>query len=396
MKQYSQPLIIRNNSTLLLEKISLGKNNYNEEWIQDLCFNHPNLLPINEIEPSFCDMVPICKELMTDSGPVDLIYINQYGFITIGECKLWKNPEARRKVIGQILDYAKDIAKWDYNKLEIECLKKRGKEKSSLIEIIRSYFPDTDEASFIDNVQNNLRKGRFLLAIIGDGIRENMEELSDYLLRHGNLSFTLSLIELPVYKNPFDETEIVITPRILLKTKEIERVVYKFYENRSEATDMPITRDLPATSISENVFYERLQKVIGSKKIDELRKFIKELDEKFNIKTSLGRGIKISMNLKTYDDKYNFASIQENGDVINYSIVTKTAEIGDRNIGINYLNSVAKLLDGVVETKNTEWHWTVKRKNAFINIADYLIVKQQWEQIIAETLTKIYSKDENE
>ncbi len=30
------------------------------------------------------------------------------------EAKLWRNPEARRKVIGQILDYAKELSRWNY------------------------------------------------------------------------------------------------------------------------------------------------------------------------------------------------------------------------------------------------------------------------------------------
>jgi len=34
--------------------------------------------------------------------------LNDSGF-TIGECKLWRNPEARRKAVGQVLDYAKDL-----------------------------------------------------------------------------------------------------------------------------------------------------------------------------------------------------------------------------------------------------------------------------------------------
>ena len=57
------------------------------------------------------------------------------------------------------------------------------------------------ESEFIDNVQNNLSRGRFLLLIIGDGIRENMEGLVDYIQCNCGMSFTLSMIEMPIYKN---------------------------------------------------------------------------------------------------------------------------------------------------------------------------------------------------
>ena len=83
-----------------LEKISLHSRLYTEDWIQDICFNNPNLLPVGELEPTFAGMIPICRELSTESGSIDLVYVNESGFITIGECKLWRNPEARRKVIG--------------------------------------------------------------------------------------------------------------------------------------------------------------------------------------------------------------------------------------------------------------------------------------------------------
>ena len=125
MKQHVTPVIIQNEKAVRLEKISLQEKTYNEDWIQGICFDNPNILPIDEIEPSFGGAVPICRELSTESGLCDIAYLNRQGFITIGECKLWRNPEARRKVVGQILDYAKDIAKWDYRKFELECLKSR-------------------------------------------------------------------------------------------------------------------------------------------------------------------------------------------------------------------------------------------------------------------------------
>jgi hypothetical protein len=218
MKQHTAPVIVSHQNLSTLEKISLNSREYDENWIQDICFKSPNLLPLEEIEAIFGGMIPICKEFTVSSGSVDLIYVNEDGFITIGECKLWRNPEARRKVIGQILDYAKDLSKLDYTEFEKKCLIARKETDKSLFEIIQSRNPDVDESEFIDNVQKNLQKGRFLLTIIGDGIRENMEDLANYIHRNGNLHFTLGLIELPVFRNPTNG-DLIITPRVLLKTK---------------------------------------------------------------------------------------------------------------------------------------------------------------------------------
>ena len=148
MKQFVTPLIIQGDNSVKLERIPLSENTYDEDWIQSICYKNPSLLPIDEIEPAFGGIVPICRELDTDSGLSDLIYVNEQGFITIAECKLWRNPEARRKAVGQILDYAKDIAKWDYDKFESECLKSRKGKEKSLYEIISNDFPDIEESDF--------------------------------------------------------------------------------------------------------------------------------------------------------------------------------------------------------------------------------------------------------
>lgn len=117
MKQHVTPLIVRAQKATRLERVSLHTDSYDENWIQQLCYENPTLLPIEDIEPSFSGIVPVCRELQTESGPCDLLYLNDDGFITVGECKLWRNPEARRKAVGQILDYAKDLCKWTYSKL---------------------------------------------------------------------------------------------------------------------------------------------------------------------------------------------------------------------------------------------------------------------------------------
>lgn len=388
MKQHSSPVIIKDNRISTLEKVSLKSKSYNESWIQDICFRSPNLLPFEELEPAFSGMIPICRELSVDSGSIDLVYVNEYGFISIGECKLWRNPEARRKVVGQILDYAKDLAKWDYLKFETECMKAREERDNNLFKIMQDYYPEIEEASFIDNLQNNLKKGRFLLTIIGDGIRENMEELSDYIHRNGNLNFTLALIELPVYKNPANE-ELIITPRILAKTKEIERIIYRLSDHEIEKAETENGIKAVSKTISEKVFYEKLQASIGKNNSDSFQNFIEKLKSELNIVPKLGRGKKLSLNLKSSNDTYNFASIQDDGQVWFYGIVHKTEELGDKQIGINYLKELAEAINGQFVDSYKEWYWCVKKSGKYINITDYLKIQNEWKNIISEALDKI-------
>ncbi len=395
MKQHTCPVLINDKSISSLEKVSLDTGFYNEDWIQDICFRSPNLLPVEELEPSFGGMVPICREMATESGSIDLVYVNKDGFITIGECKLWRNPEARRKVVGQVLDYAKDLSKWDYSKFEIECLKARKGNVKSLFEIIHEFYPDTEEASFCDNLQRNLEMGRFLLTIIGDGIRGNMEELAKYIHRNGNLNFTLCLVEMPVYRNPATD-DLVITPRILAKTIEIERIIYKLKDADSGGVISPPNVDPPGVTISEKVFYERLEKAIGTEYMDRVKKLVADLKSEFNIRHKLGRGNRLSLNLKSANEKYNFASIQEDGEVQFYGIVSKTEELGDKQIGVEYLERLARIVGGNLDKTYSEWQWCVKKNNKYLGIKQYLEVKNQWFEIIGKTMDKINKLEDSD
>ena len=57
----------------------------------------------------FSGPVPICTELNTPAGAIDNFLVTPKGLPVLVECKLWRNPEARREVVGQILDYAKEL-----------------------------------------------------------------------------------------------------------------------------------------------------------------------------------------------------------------------------------------------------------------------------------------------
>ena len=73
----------------------------------DLLFQFPRSLPVAAIDAAYSDPVPFCRELSAPAGYVDALYINALGRLILAEFKLWRNPQARREVIGQILDYTK-------------------------------------------------------------------------------------------------------------------------------------------------------------------------------------------------------------------------------------------------------------------------------------------------
>lgn len=162
---------IPESSVQRLQRVELQATGiYDEKWLQQLIFANADLLPFYEIDADYTGAVPVCMELATKSGRVDCIYVTPSGRLVIAETKLYRNPQSRREVIGQILDYAKDLMNWSYDELDTKVCAING--GLSLFELVKADGHEVLEASFIDTVQRNLSKGRFLLLVVGDGIRE--------------------------------------------------------------------------------------------------------------------------------------------------------------------------------------------------------------------------------
>ena len=193
-----------------------------EEELQSLIFCHPKSLPISEIDPTYEGIVPVCTELKTQSGYIDALFVNSLGRIVLVEFKLWRNPEARREVIGQILDYAKDLASWNYEDLQTRLSLKFGRTENVLFKLVQRQNPELNEKEFVDNVSRNLKRGEFLLLIVGDGIQEGVENIVGFVQRHSGLHFSLALVEAAIYK---DADDIVINPRVLARTEIVDRFV---------------------------------------------------------------------------------------------------------------------------------------------------------------------------
>jgi hypothetical protein len=119
----SAPILVpKTGDACVLDRIPLSGDNsaadYSESWLQDLLYRFPRALPIDEIDDGFSGLIPVCKEMNTPAGAIDVVYITPSGRLVIVEAKLWRNPEARRKVVGQILHYAKALSHWDFDTLD--------------------------------------------------------------------------------------------------------------------------------------------------------------------------------------------------------------------------------------------------------------------------------------
>jgi len=167
-------MLILNGIERVLERASPDDFGKSEAWIQELLFKYPGLIPIDEIEPAFRGLIPIARELRTSHGLLDLFFLNAKGHITLIETKLWSNPEARRQVVAQIIDYATEISRWSYMEL-VSAIRNANDSKDSdpLTSAARAAAGEEfNEADFTDTVSRNLFGGKFLLLIVGDGIHQ--------------------------------------------------------------------------------------------------------------------------------------------------------------------------------------------------------------------------------
>ena len=224
-RQHAAPLLLDGSGATPLTPLPLGAGpgQISEAELQALVQAYPRLLPIAEIDPLFADPVPVCIELNTPAGPIDNLLVTASGLPVLVECKLWRNPEGRREVVGQILDYAKELSRWTASDLQREVSRRTGRVGNAVLELVRAAGYEVDEIAFNDALTLNLRRGRFLLLIVGDGIREGVEAIAEYLQAHAGLHFTLGLVELPIFMLP--DGGRIIAPRVLARTHVVTRTV---------------------------------------------------------------------------------------------------------------------------------------------------------------------------
>jgi len=237
-------------------KIDKEGARYSEQWLQELIQRFPALLPVDEVEPGLVPLVPVCMELpLTSGGFADNILMTRAGGLVLVETKLWRNPQARREVLGQVLEYAKDLAGFTYEELQRRVAQARKEPKTSLFNLVcGSEVAADEEARFIDSVSRNLRLGRFLLMIAGDGIQENAEQLAAFVQRHLGLHFTLAMVEISLWREPTTGS-VFVQPKV-----QIERAVVRLEEGVAlqPSRITPAPASAKPTTLSGESYYETL------------------------------------------------------------------------------------------------------------------------------------------
>ena len=199
-----------------------------KSYVRDLIHEHPACLPIAEIDAGvFRAGADLCRGLNTPTGAIDNFLVTPKGLPVLVECgEFWRNPEARREVVGQILDYAKELSRWSSSDLQRAVSRSLKRQRQFAAGNSKADDPQIDEVQFNDALTANLRRGRFLLLIVGDGIREGVEVITRNICKHMRACSACpwaSSGELPIYAMPNGDR--LVVPRVLARTTVITRSV---------------------------------------------------------------------------------------------------------------------------------------------------------------------------
>jgi hypothetical protein len=260
-------LIGADDTVTALERVRLGSTDIDggrrEAFVQDLVHRFPSVIPMREIEPAYDPMISVCRELSTPAGYLDNLWITPDGGLILGECKLVKNPQARREVVAQALDYARALARWTYEDLERSVQLALAHPAITLWQMVER-FTDLEQEQFVDAVERRLRAGRLMVLVIGDGIQEGVEALTDFLQMHAGIHAGLALVDLSIWRDA--DGRLLVIPRVPMRTVLVPRGIVTIDAAGSAQVVAPrpqvSTYVGPATiqtvSVSEIEFYDQL------------------------------------------------------------------------------------------------------------------------------------------
>lgn len=337
-----------------LERVPYGDREFSEDFLQSSLDACPELLPLDDFDGEFGPLVSLGREI----DYIDNLFISPAGRLTIVEAKLWRNPQATREVIAQILEYATRVSKWSYEQLESNWRAAGGQSTSganSLYELVKSRFPNEvpSEQEFHDWVQGTLETGRFLLLVVGDGIRAGLEDLLDSLHANPSLFYVFGLVELQLFRDKDVPDQKLIVPRVLARCVEDVRAVVRVTGGgqASVTLDMaePPARDgQPRTRrvLTEEMFLEEIADHNTRAVVRDLLERVRELGA--NVEP---RSNSVSIRLKDprgSRQKLSLFVITTSGEIYTGWLADQLETIGsDRAIALDWIGRLERLFPGV-------------------------------------------------
>jgi len=192
-----------------------------EDALQYVLEQNPNLIPGRQIASSGQSVpkfVLLRREMPISGWSLDHLFADQYAVPTLLEAKLMQNPESRREVIGQIIEYAANASEiWANGKARAIAEDFYRQKSLDLGEVMLEAFgEDFDVESFWTAFHSNLEEGHIRLIVAADLIRPEVRRMIEYLNREMANAEVYGL-EISCYGS--DASSLVLVPRLLGQTQ---------------------------------------------------------------------------------------------------------------------------------------------------------------------------------
>lgn len=213
-----------------------------EMEMQELVKDNPDIIPLSDLGEDIPPLLVVGRESSLPNGAPDLICVDENGLVTVVECKLAKNPEVKRKVVGQILGYGAYLWKYSYEEFDQSIARTyfngerchdpslRGK---TLVEAMAAFreFHEVEaqegaeleiaqwtEEDFRSDVATNLARGRIRLLVVVDKINPELRRIVEFVNECTGSNFEMLCAELKYFEK--DKHRIIMPHLIGLAKRE--------------------------------------------------------------------------------------------------------------------------------------------------------------------------------
>ena len=176
-----------------------------EQWLADF---PTAVLPEDEAQ------VLVISQEKPFKNVTDVLAIDGQRNLVIIEIKRGQSP---RDVIAKALEYASDVASWDYeylNSLAMSYFQQRGREFSTLLDAYASAFGLPLEE--VSEAQFNLSQRIF---IVGESIDEKVERTARWLLKRG---IAISCVSYDCYVSEVEASEVFLDFNQIVRPAEVQ------------------------------------------------------------------------------------------------------------------------------------------------------------------------------
>ncbi len=154
---------------------------------------------------------------------LDHLFVDQDAIPTFVEVKRSTNTEIRRKIVGQMLDYAANAsAHWDAGQLRSSFESRFANAEAAADELSAFLDEDGDAEGFWDEVAANLEERQLRLIFVADRIPRELRSIVEFLNEQLNQTQVIA-VEVRRYVEP-GTGRISLAPRIIGETEVARRV----------------------------------------------------------------------------------------------------------------------------------------------------------------------------